>query len=165
MLLSLLDNAADPIPLLSSAVLTTMISTSLAANSKARSGVKDALPKLYHYLSTVSKSQDHLQDLAMQSYTSLLRTPYARATFWEMKEETVNPLFGILESAAGGNGNGAGGERNISGGSGIVQGGVPLQLLYHVLLVIWQMTFDEVISEEITAYGSSLWSSSTPAVD
>jgi len=145
LLLSLLENTADPIPVLSSAVLTTMISTSLAANSKAWDSVKDTLPKLYRYLSAVSKSQDHLQDLAMQSYTSLLRTPYARATFWEMKEETVNPLFGILKSAAGGNGGGA------SGASGIVQGGVPLQLLYHVLLVIWQMTFDEVISEEITA--------------
>jgi V-type H+-transporting ATPase subunit H len=151
LLLSLLDNAAAPIPLLSSAVLTTMISTSLAANSKAWDSVKDALPKLYRYLSTVSKSQDLLQDLAIQSYTSLLRAPYARTTFWEMKEETVNPLFGILESAAGGNGNGAGGERSTLGGSGIVQGGVPLQLLYHVLLVIWQMTFDEVVSEEITA--------------
>jgi V-type H+-transporting ATPase subunit H len=54
-----------------------------------------------------------------------------------------------LETAAGGNGGGSDRNSLVTGGTGVVQGGVGLQLLYHVLLVIWELTFEEVIAEEI----------------
>jgi V-type H+-transporting ATPase subunit H len=155
LMLSLLKGAADQtIPLLSAAILTTLISTSLSASSKTSPQVKDALPKFYRHLSTVSRTADSDQhDLAIRSYVALLRTPYARETFWDMKEETVAPLFKTLETAARGTGSLGGSDRtsSLTGAAVIVQGGVPLQLLYHVLLVVWQLTFDETIAEEINA--------------
>ncbi|KAF8543470.1 armadillo-type protein [Trichophaea hybrida] len=155
LLLSLLEGAADQtIPLLSAAILTTLISTSLSSCPKISAELKDALPKFYHYLSTVTKSADQdQQDLAIKSYVALLRTPFARETFWDMKEETVAPLAKTLETAAGGTGNPGGSDRmsSLTGTAAIVQGGVPLQLLYHVLLVVWQLTFDETVAEEINA--------------
>jgi len=53
-------------------------------------------------------------------------------------------LIAILEAAAG-SGNGS----NPSLHGGLIQGGVGLQLLYHVLLVVWELTFEPVIAEEI----------------
>lgn len=160
LLLSLLGGTPsepDIIPILSAAILTTLITAVLSASSKVSPAVKDALPKLYRYLSTASKSSEHQhQDVAIKAYVALLRTPYARSTFWEMRDETVVPLAHTLESAAGGSGSPG------SSTGGIVQGGVPLQLLYHVLLVIWQLTFDETVSEEINEFVSTLLAS-TPA--
>lgn len=78
-----------------------------------------------------------------------------------MEEETVAPLVKILATAAGGNGTGSDRLGASASGTGIVQGGVGLQLLYHVLLVFWELTFEEVIAEEINQcaipFTVSLW--------
>jgi V-type H+-transporting ATPase subunit H len=126
------------------------LATSLSGSTKTNTGAKDALPRFYRYLAGASKLQERdQQDLAIQAYVALLRTPYARETFWDMKEETVAPLARLLEETAGGT---AGSDRaSVATGtvSGIVQGGVPLQLVYHVLLAVWELTFDDTVAEEI----------------
>lgn len=147
-LLSQSANLEDPIPLLTSSVLTGLISSALVTSNQSTSKVDEGLRKLYKYLSTLAKSQDSgLQDIAVQEYSALLRTKKSRELFWKQREETVNPLIDILRSAAG-----AGKDTDStlwSGGASIrsateagLGGGVGLQLLYHVLLVIWQLSFE-----------------------
>ncbi|PWW78355.1 ARM repeat-containing protein [Tuber magnatum] len=152
-LLLLLSHTDESTPLLSASVLTTLLTAYLKSSVKSSTNAHDAhdaLPKLYHFFAGLTKSPDgHLQDIAIQSYVSLLRSTSARATFWDMEEETVAPIIKILETAAAGNGGGSGGVAGVTGGTGIVQGGVGLQLLYHVLLVIWELTFEELVAEEI----------------
>lgn len=77
----------------------------------------------------------------------MLRTKKSRELFWKQRNETLNPLIDILRAAAG-----AGKDTDStlwsSGTSarsvpeGGIAGGVGLQLLYHVLLVIWQLSFE-----------------------
>ena len=156
LLLSLLEGSTDPvIPVLSSAIITPLLSLSLAKN-KLTPAVTDAVSKFYHYLSAVSKAEERdQQDLAIQAYVALLRTPYAREAFWDMKEETMPPLVGLLQETAGGTASDRG-DSATGVPVGIVQGGVPLQLVYHVLLVVWQLTFDETVAEEINEYAYPL---------
>ncbi|KAH0608480.1 uncharacterized protein H6S33_001614 [Morchella sextelata] len=150
-LLSLLSHTDETVPLLSSSVLTAMLTASLKSSSKPTSDTEAALPQLYRYLAGLTKSPDvHLQDIAIQSYVSLLRSSYARITFWELQEETVAPIVRILESAGSQNGNSSD-RGSVLGNPATAQGGVALQLLYHVLLVIWELTFEEVVAEEINA--------------
>jgi V-type H+-transporting ATPase subunit H len=110
--------------------------------------IDKALPKLYSYISTLARRSDsNLQDIAVQEYSALLRTAKSRQLFWEQRNDTVTPLFNILTNATGG------GVRDtdstlISGGSirsiadSQIINNVGLQLLYHVLLVIWQLSFE-----------------------
>lgn len=128
----------DQTPALAAAVLTTLLSSPSAKNADG------ALTSFLHYLSNVvSEGSDyHLQDLAVQSYVALLRRQEAKPIFWGMRSETVAPLVKILATSASGRG-------GDGGRNGIVQGGVPLQLLYHVLLVFWELSFEEDISEEL----------------
>ncbi len=107
-----------------------------------------ALPKLYKYLSTLTKSQDNgLQDIAVQEYSALLRTKKARELFWDQRAETVNPLIEILRAAAG---SGKDSESTMFSGATSIRtatdaglgGGVGIQLLYHILLTIWQLSFE-----------------------
>ena len=141
-------NPEDPIPLLASSVLTTILSAAQIQSPKSNSKTDDALTKLYKYLSTLTTSQDRsLQDIAVQEYSSLLRSKKAREIFWSQREETVGPLLDILRAAAGANGDND--STLFSGGSSIrgaaeagLSGGVGLQLLYHVLLTIWQLSFE-----------------------
>lgn len=141
-------NPEDPIPLLTSSILTSLMSNAQMQNSNSTPQTDEALPRLYKYLSGLTKSQDSgLQDIAVQEYSSLLRTRKARELFWSQREETVHPLIDILRTAAG-----AGKESDSTswnGGTGIrsateaaLSGGVGLQLLYHVLLTIWQLSFE-----------------------
>jgi len=62
------------------------------------------------------------------------------------------PLVGLLQGTAGGTASDRS-DRSVASATGapvgIAQGGVPLQLVYHVLLVVWQLTFDETVAEEI----------------
>jgi V-type H+-transporting ATPase subunit H len=149
-LLSLLSHADESTPLLSSSVITTLLAFYLKSSAKPYPDAQDALPRLYRFLTGLTKSNDgHLQDIAIQAYVSLLRTTPARNKFWDMGEETVAPVVNILTTAAGGNGGGGDRVGSGGGGAGIAQGGVGLQLLYHVLLVVWELTFEEVIAEEI----------------
>ncbi|KAK6335195.1 H(+)-transporting V1 sector ATPase subunit H [Orbilia javanica] len=169
-LMTLLDHTDAPIPIVSSFLLTTLISSSL---SKSRTDVptKQALPTLFKYLATISPSSEPtLQDLAVQSYVLLLRNSYSRTTFWEMGDETMKGLTEVIETAAAGSKGSRTtdvGVATIAGGSSVTtallssssgsassaanlkQGGVNLQLLYHVLVAIWQLSFEEEIAEEL----------------
>ena len=141
-------NPEDPIPLLASSVLAHLLSDSQTQSPKSTTKTDDALSKLYKYLSTLTKSQDSgLQDIAVQEYSALLKSKKARELFWKQREETVNPLIDILRSAAG---EGKDSDSTLfNGGSSIrsatevgLSGGVGLQLLYRVLLAIWQLSFE-----------------------
>lgn len=133
----------------------------MIASTKSTSKVDEGLRKLYGYLSTLAMSQDSgLQDIAVQEYSALLRTKQSRELFWKQREGTVNPLIDILRSAAG-----AGKDSDStlwSGGASIrsateagLGGGVGLQLLYHVLLVIWQLSFEgKLVGQGLQEYGS-----------
>ncbi|KAL8835574.1 MAG: hypothetical protein Q9170_003258 [Blastenia crenularia] len=147
-LLSHSTNPEDPIPLLTSSFLANLIISAQTDTSKSNPQTNDALPKLYSYLATLTKSQDSgLQDIAVQEYSALLRTKKARELFWKQRQDTLNPLVDILRAAAG-----AGRDSDSttwSGGASIrsatearLNGGVGLQLLYHVLLAIWQLSFE-----------------------
>ncbi|KAF3483223.1 uncharacterized protein GIQ15_02547 [Arthroderma uncinatum] len=151
--LPLLTNSTteDPIPLLTSSLLANLVSASLRATPKISQKDEVALPKLFSYLSTLTKSADTgLQDIGVQGYSALLRTKRSREIFWKERKDTVEPLIGILRAAAGAtkdNGSSLGGGR--AGEAGI-SGGVGIQLLYHVLLVLWQLSFEgDLIGAEL----------------
>lgn len=142
------SNPEDPIPLLTSSVLSNLLSHGLRVSGK-HPQIDEALPKLYAYISTLAKSSDAgLQDIAVQEYSALLRTTKSRKAFWDQRKETVTPLIEILRSATGGNrdtdstlwSGGGGSIRSIPESAMISN--VGLQLLYHVLLVIWQLSFE-----------------------
>lgn len=156
-LLAQTNNPEDPVPLLASTVITNMVA---ASPSQAEA----ALPQLFSYQSTLAKSSDGgLQDIAVLEYSALLRTKKSRMLFWEERKNTVAPLIEILKAAAGVNLNGdssstlwSGGAGSIRGGEGTIQGGVGLQLLYHVLLVMWQLSFEGAdIGESLAEYAAS----------
>lgn len=148
----------DPIPLLTAHSLATL----MAFSRDESDATAKALPLLFTYLSGLSKSADAgLQDIAVQEYSSLLYGRLSRQQFWDQRSETVAPLIKILHSAAGiTNGNNASatlfaGDANgrSNGFEGSLGGGVGLQLLYHVLLVVWQITFDAAdIGDELNEY-------------
>ena len=103
--------------------------------------------ELYTYISKLSKSSDAgLQDIAMQEYSALLRGKKSREQFWEQRKSTIGPLVDILRNATGGKDtdstlrSGTGSVRSITDSQ--LGGGVGLQLLYHILLVIWQLSFE-----------------------
>ena len=141
-------NPEDPIPLLASSVLTSILSTAQIQSPKSNSKTDEALTELYNYLSRLTTSQDSgLQDIAVQEYSSLLRSKKSREIFWAQREKTVNPLVDILRAAAGASRDSD--STLFNGGSSIrsateagLSGGVGLQLLYHVLLTIWQLSFE-----------------------
>ncbi|KAG9234113.1 armadillo-type protein [Amylocarpus encephaloides] len=151
--LPLLAQSSDPespIPLLTSTVLASMIGGASKSSEKASA----ALPKLFSYLSTLTLTADGgLQDIAVLQYSALLRGKKSRELFWKHRSETIQPLIDILRAAAGVGSNGdpatlwsgAPSVRNVEGSLG---GGVGLQLLYHVLLVLWQLSFEaETVGE------------------
>ncbi|KAH8663151.1 armadillo-type protein [Tricladium varicosporioides] len=147
-LLPLLSQSSDPespIPLLTSTVLASMIGGTPSLSSKGAS----AMPRLFSYLSTLTKTTDGgLQDIAVLQYSALLRGKKSRELFWEHRKETIAPLVDILRTAAGvSNGDSAStlwsGAPSVRGNlEGTLGGGVGLQLLYHVLLVLWQLSFE-----------------------
>ncbi|KAH8808257.1 armadillo-type protein [Xylogone sp. PMI_703] len=139
----------EAIPLLTSTVLTTLIAASPSSSVQN----KTALPKLYSYLSLLAKSTDGgLQDIAVLQYSALLRGKESREIFWAQRKQTVSPLIDILRAASSVNTNGdsssssstlfSGSSTPRGGPEGSLGGGVGLQLLYHVLLVIWQLSFE-----------------------
>lgn len=141
------NTTEDPIPLLTSNALTNLVSLA-RDESKA---TDQALPVMLTYLSGLAKSADAgLQDIAVQEYSALLFGRTSREKFWNQRSETVEPLIKILQTAAG-IGNGANSAASLWSGNATVRnngfegslgGGVGLQLLYHVLLIIWQLTFE-----------------------
>lgn len=137
----------DPTPLLTSHALTSLMARAHDDSAPTR----QALPVLLTYLAVLAKNSDAgLQDIAVQEYSVLLFSHDSRIQFWEQRSETVAPLVAILRTAAGienggdssaslWNGNAS---VRTTGFEGFLGGGVGLQLLYHVLLVVWQMSFE-----------------------
>ena len=158
-LLKASQNVEDPVPLLTSSVLSRLLSFALTQPSKNAAQVDEALPQLYSYLSALAKSSDAgLQDIAVQEYSAVLRNQASRELFWKQRQQTLDPLIDILRAASGANkdqdstlGNGSSGSvRSVPEG---LSGGVGLQLLYHVLLVIWQLSFEgELIGDGLQEY-------------
>ena len=145
-------NAEDPIPLLTSTFLTNLVSTSLVSSPKPAARDDEALPQLYAYLSTLARNQDNgLQDIGVQEFSTLLRTSRARQIFWDQRKDTVEPLIEILRAAAGTKDGGSStNARTLEPG---LAGGVGIQLLYRVLLVLWQLTFEaSLVGEDLQAY-------------
>ncbi|KAJ9324587.1 hypothetical protein DTO027B5_4 [Paecilomyces variotii] len=144
----------DPIPLLTSTFLTALVSTSLRSSTKSAGRDEEALTQLYAYLSTLTKNHDSgLQDIGVQGFSALLQTQRSREIFWSQRKETVDPLIEILRAAAGAKETGSttlgatGSIRSLEPGIG---GGVGLQLLYHVLLVLWQLSFaGELVGDDL----------------
>lgn len=141
------NNPEDPIPLLTSTVLSTLM-----ANSRDESAATEhALPLLLSYLCGLTKNSNDagLQDIAVMEYSALLHSRSSRSLFWKQRSETVTPLIDILRKAAGvGSSESSaslwsGSTTLRSGGfDSALNGGVGLQLLYHVLLVVWQLSFE-----------------------
>ncbi|KAK4099753.1 ARM repeat-containing protein [Parathielavia hyrcaniae] len=141
------SNPEDPIPLLTSTVLVGLMAGS---RDESPATVDKALPVVFSYLSSLTKNPDAgLQDIGVQEYSSLLYGRAPRRQFWKQRSETVTPLIEILRAAAGVGNNdasaslwsGATGSAR-SGLEGSLGGGVGLQLLYRVLLVVWQLSFE-----------------------
>ncbi|KAK3680467.1 H(+)-transporting V1 sector ATPase subunit H [Vermiconidia calcicola] len=153
-LLPLLKQSAspeEPIPLLASSVLASLLSHALIAQPKSTPEIDEALPKLYSYIAALSKTSDsNLQDIGVQEYSALLRTTKSRHQFWQQRKETLGPLMDVLRTATGGKDsdstlhNGGSSAPSIRSTESNIKigGGVGLQLLYHVLMVIWQLSFE-----------------------
>ena len=161
----------DPVPLLTSSVLSGLLSHAVTQSSKATPQLDEALAQLFSYLSILAKASDAgLQDIAVRQYSAVLRSKRSRHIFWEHRKETLNPLFDILRAAAGSAKDTdstlySAGASIRSTTDGAISGGVGLQLLYHVLLVIWQLSFEgELVGEGLQECAISLPPlSSTPA--
>jgi len=132
------------------------------ASSRDESAATTALPELLSYLSSLTRNSDAgLQDIGVKEYSALLYGKASRMQFWEQRTETVEPLVNILRTAAGvknenasaslwSGTTGNGGSRGDSGFAGSMSVGVGLQLLYRVLLVLWQLSFEaDAIGEEL----------------
>ena len=159
-LLTYSNNPEEPIPLLTSSVLSSLIAAAQIKYPKSTPKTDEALPRLYKYLAGLTKSNDSgLQDIAVQAYSAVLRTTKSRELFWNQKKETITPLIGILRSAAGADKGSSSslwsGSTTIRSGEGAIGGGIGIQLLYHVLLAIWQLSFASAsIGEQLNEYGS-----------
>jgi V-type H+-transporting ATPase subunit H len=135
----------DPLPLLAGLVLTKLVSNAVTTSSKPSSKLDSAIKSLYKYLSILSKTSDSAsQDIAVQSYSAILRDAQTRQLFWEQREDTVEPLIAILRTGAGAKGSSTslwseGTAARVPEG---VAGGVGIELLYRVLLVMWQLSFE-----------------------
>lgn len=140
-------NPEDPIPLLTSTVLVSLMAGS---RDESTATVDKALPVIFSYLSSLTKNSDAgLQDIGVQEYSSLLYGRVTRQQFWDQRSETVAPLIDILRAAAGVDAGDASASlwssttgTGRAGFEGSLSGGVGLQLLYHVLLVMWQLSFE-----------------------
>ena len=136
--------------------MTNLLSTAFISD-RTSDTEEGALPPLYTYLAGLTKNQDSgLQDIGVQGFSALLRNKAARELFWKQRAETLDPLFEILRTAAGGKDNGSINLASSAATSSLrtadisVGGGVGLQLLYHVLLVIWQLSFEgSLVGEEL----------------
>lgn len=129
----------------------------MTTSSKPAARDDDALPQLYKYLSKLVKNQDSgLQDIGVQHMSQLLRTRRSKELFWTQRKQTVDPLFDILRRAAGAAKDNDStlwsGNASIRSSDTRFSGGVGLQLMYHVLLVIWQLSFEgDLVGEGLEA--------------
>lgn len=124
--------------MLASTLLASLLSHALVALPKSTPDMDEALPLLYSYIAKLANHADsNLQDIAVQQYSALLRTSKSRQQFWKQRQETLAPLMVVLHGATGGKDSDStiyNGIYNISG--------LNLQLFYHILMVIWQLSFE-----------------------
>lgn len=157
-LLSSPQSPEDSIPILSSTFLTNLVAISLTSSSKPIPRDDEALPKLYTYLSTLAKCQDGgLQDIGVQQFSTLLRTKRAKELYWKQRKDTIDPMFEVLRTAAGAARDSDStlysGATSIRSADTRFGGGVGLQLTYHVLLVLWQLSFEgKMVGEGLEKY-------------
>lgn len=86
-----------------------------------------AFDRFFSYLSTlITSSESKFADLALQSYVGLLTSAPARKIFWQN-----GGVASVIDKIQESNGN--------------------IQLLYHALLVLWELSFDEEIAAELDA--------------
>ncbi|RMZ90381.1 hypothetical protein DV736_g2388, partial [Chaetothyriales sp. CBS 134916] len=145
--LSQSNKAEDAVGLHAATFLVALVSASIAASTKPQARDDEVLPRLYVYLAALVKHDDAaLQDIAVQHYSLLLQGKRSKELFWKQRHDTVGPLFQILRRATGSAKdsdstvwNGAPSVRSVDTRFG---GGVGLQLMYHVLLVLWQLSFE-----------------------
>lgn len=148
-------------PLLASTLLTHLVPQSITKSPKPLDRDNEALQRLFGYFSILSKNQDSgLQDIGVQGFSALLRTAKSRQIFWDHRKETVDPLFETLRTASG---TGKDSDSTLQSGATSIRsadtslgGGVGLQLLYHVLLVVWQLSFEgQLVGDELERYNRS----------
>jgi len=158
-LLSHSSNPEEPIPLLTSAVLSSLIGAAQTKHPKLSPQTTKAVQEICKYLSKLSQSQDSgLQDIAVLEYSSVLRSTGSRQLFWKSRKETLGPLMEVLRTAAGASKDTdstlwSGGTSIRSATDSVVASGVGLQLLYHVLLVVWQLSYESAaIGQELEEY-------------
>jgi V-type H+-transporting ATPase subunit H len=149
--LPLLKNNEDTVRLLAAAVLTGLLAHAVPQASKNTPQIDEALPQLFSYLAAIAKTSDaSLQDIAVRFYSAVLRSSKARHVFWKQRQETLNPLLDILRAAGGAakdTDSTLYGSNSVRSEGGL-SGSVGLQLLYHVLLVLWQLSFEgELVGE------------------
>jgi len=143
------SNPEESIPLLSSTVLSSLLSIQQTRTSSWTPKSSEALKKLFNYLAKLTQSHDSgLQDIAVLEYSSVIRGNESRKLFWEQRKETLEPLMDVLRSAGGLTAETAS-STLFSGSTSVrnaadagISGGVSLQLLYHVLLVVWQLSYE-----------------------
>ncbi|KAJ1333473.1 V-type H+-transporting ATPase subunit H [Microdochium nivale] len=139
------DNSEDRVPLLTSSVLSLLM-----AGSRNQSKVtEEAFPLIISFLCGLVKDTGDasLQDIAVIEYSSMLYSKKMKQLFWKQRSETVAPLIDILRKAAGVNNDSSaslwsGNTSTRANGFEGISGGVGLQLLYHVLLILWQLSFE-----------------------
>lgn len=144
----------DPIRLLASTVMTGIMGATRDTSKATVRVLTDLLP---HLSEQVKGGDASKQDIAVQQYSQVLSTPGLRGQFWEQKDDTVRPMIDILGSAAGlGTQNPSSSLWSNSGNNGTggpesqVGSGVGIQLLYHVLFAVWQLSFDsEKIGDDL----------------
>jgi V-type H+-transporting ATPase subunit H len=154
-LLSHSRNPEDPIPLLTAHALANIMSSARDTSP----ATDKALPEVLKYLSSLVDGNDTTkQDIAILQYSALLYGKAGRQQFWKMREKTITPLIEVLRSATGLNTSSSAASAwsgsttlRTTGGESQINGGIGLQMLYHILMVLWQMSFDaEEIGDELS---------------
>jgi len=130
----------------------------MSASRDTSPATAKALPELLKYLSGLVGGNDTTkQDIAILQYSNLLYGKASRNQFWKMREKTIAPMIEVLKSATGVNNDTSAASAwsgstslRTTGGEGQIGGGVGLQMLYHILMVMWQMSFDaDVIGDDL----------------
>jgi V-type H+-transporting ATPase subunit H len=135
-------------PILAGLVLTKIISKAVTSSAKPSPKLEPAIKSVYSYLGGLVKANDaSSQDIAVQSYSAILRNAKTRELFWKQRKETLDPLVEILRLGAGADKSSSAslwsdGTASSTRADGSISGGVGIELLYRVLLVIWQLSFE-----------------------
>ncbi|RPA82731.1 ARM repeat-containing protein [Ascobolus immersus RN42] len=181
-LIHLLDKGDESVKFIASRDLGNLIAHALTktygedkVSEEKQLLAKRALAPLYTYLSDGIKNGDNnVQDLCMQGYVNLVRNKGARRVFWANSEDELDeseqdqsiplvgrsrlatPLINILRKATPKDAQQKPITSNVDPNE-IQQGDVSLQLLYHTLLVIWSLSFEEQVTSTIQSDYQIIW--------